>query len=318
MGERRGIEPVRYSTAEIAPAERHQIWSDRGWPSIAALFESTPIGPFSTSAENILLDGIAVSYSTGTARLLERTPERIAADRIDILGVGVLLEGEMHGLARSREFEARTGEMLLFDIAQPITMTMSITRSIQLGIPRAMAEAELGPVAELHGRVIRRDEAALFHAHLVKLSETMLRIPADTAPRLARTLLDLLAVAVQTSEGVERQAPGPVPGMAARARAEIRANLESPSLSVASLCRRLEVSRSTLHRLFEKEGGVQTYIRASRLAAARIALLDPENQERIGAMAERLGFSDAAHFSRLFRARFGETPSQCRAGRKRD
>lgn len=316
MGDRRGIEPVRYSTSGIAPAERHEAWSDRGWPSVAALFESTPIGPFSTSAQNVQLDGIAVSYSTGTARLLERTPERIAADRIDILGVGLLLEGEMHGVAGKREFETRTGEILLFDIAQPITMTMSIARSIQLAIPRPRAEAELGPVAELHGLVIGRDEAALFHTHLHKLSEALYLIPPEDAPRLARTLLDLLVVAVHASAGSKRRTPEPALGMAARARGEIHANLESPSLSVASLCRRLKVSRSTLHRLFHTEGGVQSYIRNCRLNAARIALLDAENEERIGAIAERLGFSDAAHLSRLFRARFGETPSQCRAGGK--
>lgn len=315
MGDRRGIEPLRYSTAGIAPAERHEAWSDRGWPSVAALFDSTPIGPFSTSAENVYLDGIAVSYSTGTARLLERTPARIAADRIDILGVGVLLEGEMHGVARLREFEARAGEILLFDIAQPITMTMSIARSIQLAIPRAMAEAELGPVADLHGLVIGREEAALFYAHLIKLSEALQTISKEDAPRLARTLLDLLVVAVHAAAHAHRDAPPRMVGMAARARTEIRANLESPSLNVAGLCRRLNVSRSTLHRLFESEGGVQTYIRNSRLDAGRIALLDATNDERIGAIAERLGFSDAAHFSRLFRARFDETPSQCRGGR---
>lgn len=315
MGDRRGIEPLRYSTAGIAPAERHEAWSDRGWPSVAALFDSTPIGPFSTSAENVHLDGIAVSYSTGTARLLERTPARIAADRIDILGVGVLLEGEMHGVARLREFEARAGEILLFDIAQPITMTMSIARSIQLAIPRAMAEAELGPVADLHGLVIGREEAALFYAHLLKLSEALQTISKEDAPRLARTLLDLLVVAVHAAAHAHRDAPPRMVGMAARARTEIRANLESPSLNVAGLCRRLNISRSTLHRLFESEGGVQTYIRNSRLDAGRIALLDSTNDERIGAIAERLGFSDAAHFSRLFRARFDETPSQCRGGR---
>lgn len=316
MGDRRGIEPVRYSTADIPPAERHETWSDRGWPSVAALFESTPIGPFSTSAENIQLDGIAVSYSTGTARLLERTPERIAADRIDILGVGVLLEGEMHGVARMQEFEARSGEILLFDIAQPITMTMSIARSIQLAIPRAVAEAQLGPVAELHGLVIGREESTLLYAHLLKLSEALHAISAEDAPRLARTLLDLLVVAVHAAAHTQRDAPPPPVGMAARARDEIRANLESPSLTIANLCRKLKISRSTLHRLFDGEGGVQTYIRNSRLDAARIALLDATNEERIGAMAERLGFSDAAHFSRLFRARFGETPSQCRAPRR--
>lgn len=316
MGGRRGIEPVRYSTAGIAPAERHESWSDRGWPSIASLFDSTPIGPFSTSAENLYLDGIPVSYSHGTARLLERTPDRIAADRIDVLGVGVLIEGEMHGVARTRKFALRPGEILLFDIAQPVTMTMSACRSVQLAIPRALAESQLGPVAALHGLVIGRDEAALFRAHLLKLSEALQLIAAEDAPRLARTLLDLLVVAVHAASDGAKGMPQPPAGAAARAREEIRANLESASLTIANLCRRLKVSRSTLHRLFEREGGVQTYIRNARLDAARLALLDPGNDERLGAIADRLGFSDAAHFSRLFRARFGQTPSQCRALRR--
>ena len=98
-----------------------------------------------------------------------------------------------------------------------------------------------------------------------------------------------------------------------RARKEVQAHLGSPALTVANLCRKLGVSRSTLHRLFEEGGGVQAYIRDMRLEAARQALLNPENPERIGDLAERLGFSDAAHLSRLFKARFGETPSDCRA-----
>lgn len=97
------------------------------------------------------------------------------------------------------------------------------------------------------------------------------------------------------------------------ARAEIREHLGSRALTVANLCRRVGVSRSTLHRLFEADGGAQTFIRNARLDAARLSLLDPENRERISALAERLGFSDAAHLSRLFRARYGETPTACRA-----
>ena len=238
MGGRRGIEPVRYSTAGIAPAERHESWSDRGWPSIASLFDSTPIGPFSTSAENLYLDGIPVSYSHGTARLLERTPDRIAADRIDVLGVGVLIEGEMHGVARTREFTLRPGEILLFDIAQPVTMTMSACRSVQLAIPRALAESQLGPVAALHGLVIGRDEAALFRAHLLKLSEALQLIAVEDAPRLARTLLDLLVVAVHAASDGAKGVPQPPAGAAARAREEIRANLESAALTNANHSRR--------------------------------------------------------------------------------
>ena len=66
----------------------------------------------------------------------------------------------------------------------------------------------------------------------------------------------------------------------------------APSLTIANLCRRLQVSRTTLHRLFEAEGGVQAYIRDRRLEAVRLTLADAANAEPIYALAERLGFSD--------------------------
>jgi AraC-like DNA-binding protein len=49
----------------------------------------------------------------------------------------------------------------------------------------------------------------------------------------------------------------------------------------------------------------------------RRALLDPARDDPLYVLAERLGFSDAPHLSRLFRARYGLTPSawRARAGR---
>jgi AraC-like DNA-binding protein len=65
--------------------------------------------------------------------------------------------------------------------------------------------------------------------------------------------------------------------------------------------------------LFAQEGGAQAYIRERRLQAALRALQAQGHREPIGLIAERLGFSDGAHMSRLFRARFGITPSDARA-----
>lgn len=198
MTGKKGLGPVRYSTTGLPAEKRHEAWTERGWPSVAALFDSTPIGEFSTSAEDIYLDGIAVSYAFGTARVLERTPERIAADRIDVLGVGVLIEGEMEGTAGAREFEVAPGEMLLFDISCPVTMTMSVSRSVQLAIPRALAEDRLGPIDTLHGVVIPRAEAAAFYDHLMALQASLPNLAAQDAPAAAAALLDVFVHAVRS------------------------------------------------------------------------------------------------------------------------
>lgn len=312
MGNKRGIDPLHYSTDNVAPADRHDAWVERGWPSIAAVFKSTPQGQFSTSADLVVLGGVMVSYAQGTARQLERTAEKAAEDGMDVLGVGVLLEGEMLGSAGTRAFRAGAGEVLLLDTRQPSSVALSVNRSIQIGVPRAVATEAGFDIAALHGFVVNAPAAAMLVSHLKLVREALPELSDDEGPRVARTLLDLLILAVNATErGLSSESAKVSP--LARARREIQENLGSASLTIASLCRRLNVSRSTLHRLFEEEGGVQAFIRTCRLDAARIALLDPSNDEKVGALAERLGFSDAAHFSRLFRKRYGEAPRDCRA-----
>jgi AraC-like DNA-binding protein len=230
-----------------------------------------------------------------------------------VLGIGILLEGEMHGTAGAAPFRVGAGEILLLDAAQPSKVSLSVSRSIQLVVPRTVAIEAGFDVPTMHGTVIRASAATMLVSHVRRVREALPYLRPDEGPRVARTMLDMLVLAVSATSRSEASAEAPVSSLALRARNEIRANLGSPSLTIANLCRRLHVSRSTLHRLFEAEGGVQASIRNTRLDAARLALLDPEMRERIGDLAERLGFSDAAHLSRLFRARFGETPSACRA-----
>lgn len=293
--------------------ERHDRWTERGWPSVAAVFDSVPIGEFSTSADLVLLGQVMVSYAQGTARQLDRTAGKIAEDGMDVLGIGVLLEGKMEGVAGDRRFAVEAGEILLLDTTQPSAVAISASRSVQLGVPRALAQEAGFDVAALHGAVVNSVASAMLVSHLERIREALPQLSEEEGPRVARTLLDMLVLALSASARGEAGHESAKASVATRARREIQENLGSPILTVANLCRRLDISRSTLHRLFEDEGGVQAFIRASRLDATRLALLDPGNRERIGELAERLGFSDAAHLSRLFRARYGETPSQVRA-----
>lgn len=196
MDENKSIRRARYSTAGLAAGVAHASWSERGWPSIAALFKSTPIGAFSTSADDFGVEDIAISYASGTARVLERTPERIAADRIDTLGVGLLLEGAMAGITASREFQLGPGEILLFDLSQQITMTMSDSKSVQLAIPRARAEALLGSVAAFHGMVMPQAVSAPFHDHVLKLRDTLEKAEDEDGPAIASSLLAFLGQAL--------------------------------------------------------------------------------------------------------------------------
>jgi transcriptional regulator GlxA family with amidase domain len=89
-------------------------------------------------------------------------------------------------------------------------------------------------------------------------------------------------------------------------------HLADPGLSVDGLARALNVSRRQLYNAFAEEpDGVAGYILARRLEACRHALShrDPRS---ITDIALGFGFSSMAHFSRVFRAHLGMSPSDYR------
>jgi transcriptional regulator GlxA family with amidase domain len=74
----------------------------------------------------------------------------------------------------------------------------------------------------------------------------------------------------------------------------------------------LAISKRQLERLFRKELGasLQTFGRDMRLSYA--VWLMTHADSRLSDVAAHCGFSDAAHFSRIFRAAFGTSPVPAR------
>lgn len=104
-------------------------------------------------------------------------------------------------------------------------------------------------------------------------------------------------------------------GERARARvlhAYILRHLDEPDLTVERLCRDLCMSRATLYRLLDEEGGARRYITALRLDRCFAELVRSTAQRgQVRRVAERWSFDDAASFHRRFRQRFGFAPSDC-------
>ena len=97
------------------------------------------------------------------------------------------------------------------------------------------------------------------------------------------------------------------------ALAFVRQEFRKPDLSVASAAAAQGISTRYLHKLFERAGIRFTeHLNELRLGAAYRALAE-NNEAPIAVAALDAGFSDIAHFNRLFKKRFGATPRAIRA-----
>lgn len=313
--EHRGIKVERFSTDGLAPRDRHEAWANRLWPNIGPLFESRPTEDFHNRTDTVDLGTLKLFYSDISASAWERSAAMLRSHDPDALNVLLMLRGSAHGEMAGGAFSHTPGTILIGDVAQTSRHVSTSSHTVRLVLPRAQA-LEMGfDMRAMHGLVLDSQAAGLFAQHLARLPALLPELRAEDGPRVARTVLDLLALAVSVSGRVTLPDPGTRRSIASiRARDEIERRLESPGLNVDHLCRALGISRTSLQRLFEEEGGVGTYIRGRRLEAVRRALADPYNRETIAALADRFGFSDAAHLSRLFRARYGSAPSDYRAG----
>lgn len=102
-----------------------------------------------------------------------------------------------------------------------------------------------------------------------------------------------------------------------RVRSFLRANLRDCELNPEVIARAVDLSVRSLHKLFENEPmTLMQWIWAERIARCGDDLAKPELRSRtVSEIAYSWGFSDAAHFSRLFRVHFGQSPSAFREER---
>ena len=97
-------------------------------------------------------------------------------------------------------------------------------------------------------------------------------------------------------------------------KATIELRLHDPGLRPATVAAAHYISTRYLHRLFEPEGvTVSEWIRMRRLEHCRRDLEDPAlAHETVLAIASRWGLRNPGHFSRLFHAAYGMSPSAVR------
>lgn len=303
---------LQFSTNHLPVNARYKAWLLRDWPRRQEIYLTEPTEPFNTHWESAQLGEVIFVYTQITAMRWERRAKDVRTSDFDPIIINMMVEGTAQGDMDGRAFIQKAGDLHFHDLGRPSLHASTASTTYSLVVPRPLAQAQLGPLHDLHGLVIPSPQADMLFAHAEQTRRALPRLDQSTAARLGSVFLDLAAIALAEAGPEPTLQLTPEAALLRRADAEIDRRLGEGTIAVADLCLSLGVSRARLFRAFRFAGGIQNHIAAVRLDRARAALADIDRAEPIGNVAHRFGFSDAPHLSRAFRTRYGMTPREYR------
>jgi AraC-like DNA-binding protein len=282
-----------------------------------------PVDPFG-DPDQIRAGGVGavqvgeVSASTpGGAR---RTPIHIRRSDPGLYKIDVLAQGDGVIEQNGREAALQPGDFTLVDLSRPALWRMAPARIVALTFPAEMLPLRRDDVARLTAVRIRGDRGtgALISSLARQLIDQLDHCGGPDGPRLGTAVLDLLTagLAARLDRVREMQPQSRQRALLLRVQAFIEERLFDPGLTPGSVAAAHHISLRYLHKLFEPaQTTVADWIRRRRLERCRRDLLDPAlRDEPVSAIGMRWGLTDAAHFSRLFRAAYGVPPAEYREG----
>lgn len=265
------------------------------------------------------IDRLAFTELYASAHEVERTPSQLSQGG-DYYMVGIMVSGSGLLVQGGRELVMQEGDITIYDTGQPFSLNFeSDSKNFVIMLPKDMIGLPQELIGELTATRLPSDSrtGALASQFLLQVPHTLNHSFHEVNVRIARTSVDLLETLLTLALGPERLEHDPHQVLLRKIREYIEDHLSSPELNPGQIAAAHHISTRHLHGLFRSQGAtVSGYIRTRRLERCRQDLMSAIYADKpVSAIAARYGFIDAAHFSRVFRAHFGSTPSEVRARR---
>jgi len=218
-----------------------------------------------------------------------------------------------------REATLRAGDFVILEAGRPIDVR-SEGQFVCFVVPRHAVGLSSADLKRLTGRAVRGDQGlgALVSSFLSGLAADGAGWGPEVGERLAGHAMDLLAglvaeqLAHHRSEDTDADARRV---LLVRIKSFIMENLADPDLTPESIAGAHHISLRYLHKLFrDEELTVGRLIQRSRLEKCRDELrCRGRSAPGVSVVAQRWGFSHPTHFTRVFRAAYGMSPSEWQA-----
>jgi AraC-like DNA-binding protein len=317
------IEPAAVevvSTATTSPPNRFEQWEHHTQETCGTL--PVPGDPDGFACDRIVtatLVDLHVSVISADPHTVVRQPHSTGGEPGHVY-VTTPLRGFAMMSQDDRQVAVSPGEMVTFDSSRPYTLTMPEpfrmvavrTQHESLGLtPDSTRRLETNSWSNLTGigALASRTLAALGQ-HLPEYDEAADEASLEPLRSVVGLVTSLFAEHLHSAGDPRLDRRTLMAGICRTARA----CLADSELTPAMLARQHSISLRSLQLLFAEHGtSPARWIRDERLHRVRADLTDPRLAHLTVAMiGERWGLVDASQVSRLFRAKYGVSPSQYR------
>jgi AraC-like DNA-binding protein len=316
---------IRLSTGARPEPEFTCVWREEIERRLVYV-EIEPISdrPIHAEVTLLALPGLRLMAWSGSAIRMRRTASHVA-DGDDAVGLIANMGRSARLSQRGREVVLGTGdaaallhsETASLENADAAVAPCECGSHLALVVPRSALASRIGDLEDASMRAISRRRGSL--RLLVSYLQAVRKQWAFRTPELQTAVVghvhELVALAIRP----DREAANSTLSAISAARLEaalgyVAAHVQDPELSVATVARSQGISPRHLQRLLE-ESGTPFTARVNELRLQRAFELLATRGEaagRVSDVALQVGFSDISHFNRLFRSRFGDTPTGVR------
>ncbi len=310
-------------TADVAGCDRFDLWqhlmAQEAMPVLARTEHRTDFTAAVATASFGTLRTIALEHPPLE---IERTPALIRQSDPQEYQLALNLGGHQRVDQDRNSALLRPGDMVLYHSSHPFHTHVypggERERAIVTVIPQGLLPTPDDRLRRVLAVPFAGDEGLgpLVSSYLHALGRERPSVGPHETERLATVTLDLISLMLARHLDTESALPPETRASAlfARIQSFILGQLGDPTLTPEAIAAAHHISARSLHRLFQANGAtVAGWIRQRRLDRCRRDLTDPLLQQHsVIGIARRSGFTDAAHFSRVFTATFGVTPTAWR------
>ncbi|HEX5508322.1 MAG TPA: AraC family transcriptional regulator [Pseudolabrys sp.] len=305
--------PVRFSTSDLAERDRLPAWRERfGGAVVRVDIEPLTELPFHAKATLRALPGLRTIAWRGSA-VRNRRSAALAADGDEAIGLFINLGEKAAVSQRDRDVVLGRGDAVLIS-HDPSVVIPSPEGFVGVIVPRAALASRIKEIDDAVLRPIPRatEPLRLLMSYVQYVRDKL----ALSTPELRQTAVDhvqdLVALSLHPPDEETDNLSAVATARLGAALDRIVDRFDDPDLSLAKVAGVQHISPRYLQRLMETTG-IPFTARVNELRLQRaFALLAEGDSRRIIDIALQAGFSDISHFNRLFRSRFGDTPSGVR------